>query len=317
MLLKEGDAGPAVAVLQQHLGALGYLKVAETGFGAVTAQALRRFQRARGLAADGVLGPRTRARLFPLIRLCREYLTGTLYPGQEAWDPLDEITAAVAAGEGGAFDALQLNGDGAGLSFGLLQWAQNPGSLGLLLQVMEEADPGKFTGILGGGDPLAARRLLARTRGPGKKLPLWLDPWPWRFWLAGRDQEFQRVQHRLARRQVAQLLTAGYEAYPARFKTEGRVALRALVMMADVGNQAGPLGLRRALKFAESREGGEAAFIRALGTYVENLISRKYGDPNYGNTVGRHEAICARCGLEPVDWPKIKMQLDPGMRRIS
>jgi hypothetical protein len=160
--------------------------------------------------------------------------------------------------------------------------------------------------------------LLAQTRGPGKRLPLWLDPWPWRFWLAGRDPEFQRVQHSLARRQVAELLAAGYAGYPARFKKDGRMALRALVMMADVGNQAGPLGLRRALKFAAAREAaGEAAFIRALGTYVENLISRKYGHPNYGNTVGRHEAICVRYGLEPVDWAKIKMQLDSEKREVS
>jgi hypothetical protein len=81
------------------------------------------------------------------------------------------------------------------------------------------------------------------------------------------------------------------------------------MMMADVGNQAGPLGLRRALGAAAPGRGDEARFIMALGEYVESIIRRKYGDPNFGNTRGRHEAICRQFSLEPVDWPALRARL--------
>ena len=114
------------------------------------------------------------------------------------------------------------------------------------------------------------------------------------------------MQRRLARQQLLARLGEGYRRYPGRYKPEGRITLRALVMLADVGNQAGPGGLRRALQYASSRgEQSEAGFIRDLGRYVENIICRKYGDPNYGNTRGRHEAICEKYSLDGVDWPAL------------
>lgn len=309
MLIKQGDTGPAVLLVQSRLRELGYGRGSESGFGPGTAEAIRRFQRGQGLRPDGVVGPRTRGRLFPPLRFTREYLDRVLYGGRQVYDELDAVVATVAVGEAGAFDALQLDGDGAGLSFGILQWAQGPGSLQPLLQAFHSANEPKFIEILGDRDPLAARDLLAKTRGRGKKLPLWQGPWPRRFWLAGRDLEFQRVQRRLARWQLAALLEDGWRLYPQRFKPGGGIALRALMMMADVGNQAGPLGLRRALEAAAPGRADEARFIRALGEYVEGLIRRKYGDPNFGNTRGRHEAICRQFSLEKVDWPGLRARL--------
>lgn len=312
-LVKPGDTGPAVRLVQERLREFGCLREDEAGFGPATRAAVQQFQRDRGLKPDALVGPRTRARLFPPCPFSREYLQEVLYQGKRAFNQLDQVVAAVAAGEGGAFDALQLNGDGAGLSFGLLQWAQGPGSLYPLLQGLHRADAAKFVQLFGEGEPEPAGELLEKTRGPGKKLTLWRDPWPLRFWLAGRDLEFQRVQHDLARRQLAARLEEGYRLYPPEFKPEGRIALRALVMLADVGNQAGPLGLKRALKYASSRGvPDEAGFIDALGDYVEQVIRRKYGSPDFGNTAGRHDAICRQYGLEPVDWPALRASLfDP------
>ncbi len=247
MLVKKGDAGAAVRLVQDRLRQIGCPGEAEAGFGPATAAALRQFQREQGLKPDGVVGPRTWARLFPPCRFSQTYLQEVLYEGRRVFDHLDQVVAAVAAGEDGAFDALQLNGDGAGLSFGLLQWAQGPGSLHPLLQDLHRADAAKIVHIFGEGDPDPARELLEKTRSRGKRLALWRGPWPLRFWLAGRDREFQKVQHRLARRQLAARLEEGYRLYPPEFKPGGRIALRALVMLADVGNQAGPLGLKRAL----------------------------------------------------------------------
>lgn len=310
MLIKPGDAGPAVELVQSRLRELGYFRGAESGFGPDTAAAVRRFQRAQDLDPDGVVGPRTRARLLPLVRFTPEYLDRVLYGGRQVYDALDDVVAAVAAGEWGAFDALLLNGDGEGLSFGVLQWAQGPGSLQTLLQALNGANGAKFIDIFGDGDPGTAQNLLAKTRGRGKNLALWLDPWPLRFWLAGRDLEFQRVQRSLARRQLAALLREGLALYPEGFQPGGRIARRALMMMADVGNQAGPLGLKRALRAAAARGlTDEARFIRALGEYVEDLIRRKYGDPNFGNTAGRHAAICSKYSLEGADWPVLEARL--------
>ncbi len=312
MLIKRGDLGPAVPLVQDRLRELGYFEGGESGFGPQTEGAVRQFQRSRGLGPDGVVGPITWARLFPLRRFTREYLQGVLYGdgGRQVYDGLDEVVGAVAAGEGGAFDALQLNGDGEGLSFGILQWAQRPGSLQPLLQACYGADEAKFVAIFGDRAPWPALDLLEKTRGGGKKLALWEGPWPLRFWRAGRDLEFQQVQHQLARRQVAARLEDGYSLYPERFKPGGRIALRALVMMADVANQAGPLGLRRALSSAASRAAtDEARFIRALGEYVEDIIRRKYGSPTYGNTTGRHEAICTNYSLDRMDWPALRAEM--------
>ena len=44
----------------------------------------------------------------------------------------DRVLARVSKHEG-RHDSLNLNYDGAGLSFGIIQWAQKPGSLGVLL----------------------------------------------------------------------------------------------------------------------------------------------------------------------------------------
>jgi hypothetical protein len=140
---------------------------------------------------------------------------------------------------------------------------------------------------------------------------LWQGEWPFRFWQAGRDPDLQKVQRSLARRQIASLVDAGFRLFPACFKPEGLIALRALVMLADVGNQAGPGGLRRALAFAARRyPTDEAAFIHGLGEYVERVVAGKYGDPDFSNTRGRHEALCRQYPLQPVDWPALTAALD-------
>lgn len=94
----------------------------------------------------------------------------------------------------GRYDAANLNTDGAGLSFGLISWAQKPGSLGVLLQAMQRRDPARFATIFGP----SADRLVAATL-PGGVVAvdgayLWQEPWISRFRAAGRDPVFRAVQ---------------------------------------------------------------------------------------------------------------------------
>ncbi len=58
--LRQGSRGSAVTDLQRRLTAAGFSAGAADGiFGSLTANAVRGFQRARGLGADGVVGPQT------------------------------------------------------------------------------------------------------------------------------------------------------------------------------------------------------------------------------------------------------------------
>jgi hypothetical protein len=86
------------------------------------------------------------------------------------------------------------------------------------------------------------------------------------FFCTGRDLDFQKVQRTLARQDMLARLADGYKLYPEKYKPNGFIAQRALMMMADVGNQAGQAGLKRALAQAiQGPSATEDAFIRAPG----------------------------------------------------
>lgn len=66
--LRIGDRGEAVRVLQQQLIQAGYLQGEPNGyFGPYTKDAVNRFQEANYLAASGVAGPTTRAKLYSSV----------------------------------------------------------------------------------------------------------------------------------------------------------------------------------------------------------------------------------------------------------
>lgn len=63
--LRRGDQGPDVVTLQQALTELGYLKGAADGnFGTGTMTAVKEFQAAEGLDADGIAGRLTQEALY-------------------------------------------------------------------------------------------------------------------------------------------------------------------------------------------------------------------------------------------------------------
>ncbi|ALF54804.1 cell wall-binding protein [Nostoc piscinale CENA21] len=66
--LRMGDRGEAVRMLQEQLIKAGYLQGEPNGyFGSYTSEAVRRFQADNYLAASGIAGPTTRARLYSKV----------------------------------------------------------------------------------------------------------------------------------------------------------------------------------------------------------------------------------------------------------
>jgi hypothetical protein len=113
-------------------------------------------------------------------------------------DWADKVIARVSRHEG-SYDSLNLNLDGAGLSFGIIQWAQKVGNLGVLLAEMQRTDPQRFAATFG-TDWQALLYVTARSSlEPVGGVVLWREPWVSRFKAAGRDPVFIDVQNRLAR----------------------------------------------------------------------------------------------------------------------
>ena len=70
--LRVGSTGVAVRCLQSRLNALGYDAGPVDGwFGSMTRSAVVRFQRAKGLTVDGIVGPETARALGIWVRRCR------------------------------------------------------------------------------------------------------------------------------------------------------------------------------------------------------------------------------------------------------
>lgn len=81
-ILKIGDRGAEVALLQTGLDRAGYPLRRDGIFGSATDRALRAFQRARRLTADGIFGSRTEAALAPWLR---GYAIHTIAAGDTLW----------------------------------------------------------------------------------------------------------------------------------------------------------------------------------------------------------------------------------------
>ena len=86
-----------------------------------------------------------------------------------------------------------------GLSFGIIQWAQKPGSLGVLLAEMQRTNPARFATTFGPDWPALLQTTAAGSLAPVGGQVLWREPWVSRFQAAGRDPVFVAVQNRLAK----------------------------------------------------------------------------------------------------------------------
>lgn len=162
---------------------------------------------------------------------------------------MQKILSMVSQMEGaGKFAALNLNTDRAGLSFGVLQWAQRPGRLPELLNGMCAADRDQFVTVFGSGDSSIADGLIVHCLKPSggvdpstghtlnPSFDLVAEPWVSRFRQAALIARFQQVQIQLAF-SCFQKSYAALQRFAADLCSE-----RAVAFMIDVANQFGDGG---------------------------------------------------------------------------
>lgn len=289
--LARGDPdAAAVGVLQDLLighGARlpGILGRGRGEFGPQTEAALVAFQTEQNGHASGQLdGGTLRAlaqapALFPIA--AQGYLALVLDIPWTGFTRLVALTAQFEAA--GKFTARNRNTDRAGLSFGILQWAQKPGRLNGLLRAFERAQPEKFVAILGGGDPAIASGLLAHTaklKGGVTPLGHTTDPaydlvndtWSARFIAAGRDPLWQRTQLHEAITAFRESCTVIRDCAPV-----GR-SERALAFLLDVANQHGNGGLRNICAKCTTPGVTEAEFLQAVQDESVRRLKAQFGD---------------------------------------
>src|SRR3954470_20393892 len=176
-------------------------------YGPLTIGALQSFQSDQNLPATGGID---RGTLQALARVpARSPVVSSAYAAFAlditATGLLRPATVTMQLEGGGRFAAANWNTDRAGLSFGLIQWAQRPGRLHELLVALQRTDQARFVRIFG-GDRSLVEGLLAHTGGINGGVDLMAgvtkdsaydliaEPWRSRFLEAGRDPVFQRAQ---------------------------------------------------------------------------------------------------------------------------
>ena len=301
-----GDAGPpigpgaadrdAVGLVQDLLAGHGFAGMpgltsgARGVFGPATTGAVRSFQQRCGLplASDDPAACTVDAATLRALAdtpattptACRGYLSLVLdfpFTGM-----LRVMSLTTLFEGGGKFTAQNRNTDGAGLSFGLIQWAQRPGRLNELLRAFRAAEPEAFVRVLGGGDAGLAERLVAHTARPNggvdargratdPAFELARDPWTGRFREAGLDRKLQGVQVAAALRAFATSL-AGIRAFAPQVRSE-----RGVAFLLDVANQHGDGGARSIFKAVDRPGLAEPALLAAMEEESVRRVSKQFG----------------------------------------
>jgi peptidoglycan hydrolase-like protein with peptidoglycan-binding domain len=304
--LGPADSTPeAVGLLQDLLIGHGFTNlpgmfgIARGTFGPQTATAVRTFQEAHPLAASGAVDAVTLNALIgtpATTPICsRGYLTlvlDVLFAGMAR-----VMTVTTQFEGGGRFAAMNRNTDGAGLSFGLIQWAQKPGRLHELLVAFETSQPGPFVKVFGDGDAAVSSGLIAHTakRQGGLtdtgettdgSFDLVHEPWTSRFLAAGLQRELQRTQVDTALADFAQSF-ARVQLLAPQIRSE-----RGIGFLLDVANQHGDGGLKSILETVSKPGLSEADLLAAVEEESVARVRAKFGDgPELRSTETRRHAF--------------------------
>jgi hypothetical protein len=146
---------------------------------------------------------------------------------EEVWEEsmswLQRVIRRIQQHEG-HYDSLNRNLDGAGLSFGIMQWSQRTGQLGVLLSEFYAADAQAFQRIFGSHYATLLEVTKQGQLAPVHGHVLWQSPWIERFIAAGQYKRFQEVQDTLAKNGV-HMTAARRCAHVLGVKTERAMAL--------------------------------------------------------------------------------------------
>lgn len=269
--LAPGASAPAVGHLHDLLRGHGYSDLADprsvqyTAFGPATTRAISDYRRNNGLAAataaDTALLRDLVSRPAPKGGIGPAYVPLVLDTAFTSIHRFIWLTALFETG--GAFQTLNLNTDAAGLSFGILQWAQKPGQLHRILQACHDRAPEEWSRIMGDDSILG---YTAKPNGgvDGKGLALdpafelTKDPWKSRLEALGASLIMQRVQ-----------LDFASETYSAELARQRAYALpatseRGFAFLLDLVNQFGPGRVEEHYTEAAKSGTGEADILQTL-----------------------------------------------------
>lgn len=265
-------------------------------YGPMTIQAVRQFRATAGLPVSDVVDAeclQALARSTPADAVAsRCYLSLRLDIPVSATTYLMTLTGLWESSA--RFARLNRNTDRAGLSFGLIQWAQAPGRLHEILQAFHDADASRFSSVFGG--PAVSDGLLAHTSKPSggvdnsgqttdPNFNLIAHPWDDRFIAAGCDPVFQKVQVTVA--------TADAGAAYGRLKdfTSLIRSQRGVGFLLDVANQHGPAGALSIYSAVATAPLSEPDLLQRMRNESVRRVAAKYGagSPEAQSTASRRD----------------------------
>ena len=317
-IVNTGGDRSAVAIVQDLLRAHGVSGMPRQGdaahgsFGPTTTAAVRNFQQAHSLPVVPPGNPQVATVDGPTLRTLatvptetnanptasRGYLTLTLDFPFTGMLRVMSITTEFEGG--GRFTAQNRNTDRAGLSYGLIQWAQRPGRLRDIVSAFQTEEPQLFASIFGDGDANLAQRLVAHTKKANggvnvngtttdPAFNLISNPWTGRFHRAALTAALQKVQVRTA-------LAAFNKSFEfLQGFASGITSERAVAFMLDVANQHGDGGARnifRTVNQAQPNLSG-AELLAALANESVRRVAGQFGanSPEARSTRNRRDAF--------------------------
>ena len=188
-----------------------------------------------------------------------------------------------------------LNTDRAGLSFGVIQWAQKPGRLLEILKAFHNADAARFSAVFGGD--AAGVGLLAHVAKPNGGVDLTsgvttdpafdliADPWKTRFIAAGLDPVFQTVQVEVATAD-AQSAFNQMKAHTSLITSQ-----RGVGFLLDVANQHGAGGALSIYDAVLTAGMSESSLLQAMRDESVRRMTVQFGAgrPEVQSTVSRRD----------------------------
>ncbi|MBM3812911.1 MAG: peptidoglycan-binding protein [Acidimicrobiia bacterium] len=246
-------------------------------FGPKTKEAVRGFREQQSLPAGELVDAEMLRKLIEVEAMepiaSRSYVTLGL---DLNWSGMTKVLLLTSLLEGmGQFGALNKNTDKAGLSFGIIQWAQRPGRLSEVLEAFQADNPPEYTRIF--GDGVLAHTKLANGgvdpntgRTTDSAFNLIRSPWTDRFLEAARRRDWQKVQIETAMKAFRASLQI-IHSYAPEMTTE-----RGVAFMLDLANQCGDGGARKLYRDTKKEGISLDQHMEAMSQTSLTLVAEKF-----------------------------------------